>query len=136
MVHTDARFDEELVYFAPDFARPGDHREAISELVSWDVYRLQHGLCTVCGELLDSGGVVDLHEALVTKGQVQGWPKSWRIIIINRYNCTLVHRSCHEHGDRVSVWKHKCDLFGEEELIRWYTSLPFRKPLEELWKRI
>lgn len=122
------RFNEDFVYFPEGFPRPGADRKWVEEKLGWDLYSLQRGKCTSCNEPLEVGPI-DIHEALVTKGQVRGWPGPWKIIIINRYNCVLVHRACHEHGDRESVWVHKCELFGEDEIIKWYDSLPFRSPL-------
>lgn len=118
------RLFPDTVYVPTGFPRPcGDvNKEELRE----KLFELQKGLCIDCGKLLDKE-VVDIHEALVTKGNVQGWPKPWRIIIVNVYNCVLVHRSCHGHSDSELVWKHKCDLFGENEVRKWYDSLPFKK---------
>lgn len=124
------RFNEDFVYFPKGFPRPGDDPLQVKSDVFWKLRVYQDAKCTVCQEYLTNP--VDIHEALVTKGDIQGWPARWRIIIINPYNCVLVHRHCHAHGDRESTWKLKCEQFGEDEIIKWYESLPFRVPLRKL----
>ena len=64
--------------------------------------------CVVCEQRLS--GIVDVHECIVTKGDVQSWPDKWKeLLIFNIYNCTAIHRACHEHGDRQFWWNYKCE---------------------------
>lgn len=112
----------DTVYIPKGFPKPGDsvdYEDSVRFLI-----KLQKGLCPVCEGPLRS--ICDKHEGIVTKGDVQGWPKPWRVIIINPYNCVFVDRSCHKHGMKDFFWEYKCKLFGEEEIRRWYYSLPFR----------
>lgn len=82
--------------------------------------------CTVCGEYLAPDELMDVHEAIVTRGDVQGWPKRWRSIIFCLGNCVVVHRHCHGHSDREKTWVYKCSIYGKEEMQRWYDNLPFK----------
>ena len=100
-----------------------DDRMALAELLT----EMQEGKCPWCGLLLE--GTVDVHEAIVTKGQTTSWPESWKFLINNLYNCFVVHRQCHRHGFRQQWWDYKCEIFGREEMEKWYYSLPFKNPL-------
>ena len=116
------RIFPDTAYIPEGFPNPGDkvdYEESIRKLL-----KLQKNLCPVCQKLIC--GICDRHEGIVTKGDVQGWPKPWRIVIINPYNCVYVHRDCHQHGLRDFFWKHKCEIFGEDEMRKWYYSLPFK----------
>ena len=97
-----------------------DRDDLMDKLAWW-----QDQKCVVCGERLS--GIVDVHECIVTKGDVQSWPDSWKHpLIFNIYNCSSIHRACHEHGDRQVWWNYKCEQFGKEEMEKWYYNLPFR----------
>lgn len=98
---------------------PADRYELLTALAM-----LQRGVCTVCNERLT--GIIDVHECIVTKGDVQSWPNGWKFLINNLYNCVVVHRACHHHGDRQRWWNYKCKQFGKEEMERWYYNLPFK----------
>lgn len=115
------------VYFPPGFPYPGAGLNETRAILLWDLMREQKGLCVGCGKPIQSSGPISIHEAIVTRGDVQGWPRSWRVIIHNKYNCILVHQeSCHKHGDREKWWEYKISVYGEEEMKRWYYSLPFK----------
>lgn len=90
------------------------------------LYDLQSGKCAFCNEPLC--GICDVHECIVTKGDVQSWPDSWKFLINNLFNCVIAHRGCHQHGNREKWWEYKCAIFGEEEMSKWYYSLPFKSP--------
>ncbi len=100
-----------------------DDREALTEALIY----LQGGVCPECGE--DLIGMLNVHECIVTKGDVQSWPEPWKILINNLFNCVVVHQSnCHAHGNRQKWWEYKCAIFGEEEMSKWYYSLPLKNP--------
>ena len=90
------------------------------------LWKLQAGRCPVCLQMLDYSRLMDVHECIVTKGDVQSWPDSWKFLINNVYNCIVPHRECHRHGDRERWWGYKCIMFGKEEMEKWYYNLPFR----------
>lgn len=114
------------VYIPEGFPQPGAEYKKVQCDLAWDLEHLQDRKCFACGEPLLHGSMIDIHEAIVTKGDVQGWPNNWKIIIINKYNCVAVHRQCHQHGMREQAWKAKCELFGKEEMEKWYYSLPWK----------
>ena len=88
------------------------------------LFYLQDGKCPVCGEALV--GLLNIHECIVTKGDVQSWPESWKILINNLFNCVYIHQHCHQHGNRQEWWDYKCELFGKQEMEKWYYRLPFK----------
>ena len=60
--------------------------------------------CPICLKLIPISEIPPMHEALITRGDVQGHPLADRIM--NRYNCVLPHNRCHERiighgGDKV-----------------------------------
>ena len=112
------------VYIPEGFPEPGEVYSAVKPVLAQSLAIVQKQKCPVCDLALNT--IIDPHEGIVTKGDVQGWPKPWRIIIINIYNTVLVHRDCHRHGLREFFWEYKCELFGEDEIRKWYYSLPFK----------
>jgi len=97
-----------------------DTRDELREILTI----LQDWKCPVCQDGL--GGILDVHEGIVTKGDVQGWPDSWKFLINNIYNCSYIHRHCHRHGEKEFYWHIKCQMFGEDSIKRWYYNLPFK----------
>lgn len=116
----------------PDgFPHPRDNELTVKAVVWVKLLRLQEYHCPVCTHPLVEP--IDMHEALVSKGDVQGWPKSWKVIIFNIFNCVLIHRHCHEEWpSREEMWKYKCTLFKEDEIKKWYYSLPFKRKVQHL----
>ena len=105
----------------PDWA-PDVRVELFNELIA-----LQKGICPVCKKNLERYQLQDVYECIVTRGDAQGWPKTWHHLIFNLYNCVVVHQEgCHKHGHREFWWKYMCDLWGKEEMEKWYYNLPFR----------
>jgi len=102
-----------------------DDRDVLAALLA----HMQSYRCPVCGEPLYD--LTDIHEAIVTKGDVQSWPDSWKFLIFNLFNCIVVHRRCHKHGNRQHWWDYKCVIFGREEMSRWYYSLPFKTEIRK-----
>lgn len=54
-------------------------------------------LCAICGEP-PRGGALQMHESLITRGDVQG-NTELGYDIMTRYNCVLVHSDCHEYAN-------------------------------------
>ena len=98
-----------------------DSREDLGDIL--DI--LQNWVCPVCEEKLY--GIVDIHEGIVTKGDAQSWPDSWKFLINNIYNCSRIHRDCHRHGMKEFYWIIKCQMFGKEKMHTWYDNLPFKQ---------
>lgn len=110
--------------YIPDIDQwaPEDRDDLFNILAYYQDYE-----CLVCKEALYGAlNIVNVHECIVTKGDVQSWPDSWKFLINNLYNCVVVHQECHQHGNRQKWWEYKCAIFGEEEMSKWYYSLPFK----------
>ena len=80
----------------------------------------QNGKC-ICAERLD--GVTELHHALVTRADVT--KNGNRDLIHHSYNVILVHKECHHNLIRENCFKYLSHIYGHQELIKWYKSLPF-----------
>ena len=82
-----------------------------------------------CGEAFRA--MPHMHEALITRGDVQGWSPEHRVIIQTPYNCVLLCAACHHGFDgkstpsRERVLRHMRALYGSA-VDRWLASLPFR----------
>lgn len=72
-------------------------------------------------------GKVEMHEGIVTRAVV---PKNvhWHWMIYHPYNCFLLTPQEHrEHGhEREWALKRSYDLYGHENVIEWFESLPWK----------
>lgn len=84
-------------------------------------------MCEICYATY-SNAIFDIHEGIVSKGDVQGWPKKKRGLINHEYNCFVVCRDCHkEHKlSREDAWKLSCERYGEDAVREWYEGLPWK----------
>lgn len=101
--------------------RPGWRRDLKQQLLSRDT------TCQACGKELS--GAIDLHHAIITKGDIVGWPKRWKVLIDTPLNCFLLHHSCHIDGivpSREFFWKLSCEFYTEQVVTDWVVSLPFK----------
>jgi len=79
-------------------------------------------VCPICGEAIV--GVPDMHEAFVTKKNIQGCPPTVGDFINSRYNCVLVHPGkCHQTG-QTTEGRRKCaeqivHYEGRENVTAW-----------------
>lgn len=91
--------------------------------------QLWHELTTIRGYKCEKCGgsnlIFDLHEGIVSRGDVAGWPKEKRILIFHEYNCFIVCRDCHIF-DRQWFWDKSCERHGEKEVRKWYEGLPWK----------
>ena len=81
-------------------------------------YLNQSGLC-VCGYIGALGG--DLHHALVTRGDVQGWSKRW--LIHHSFNVVYVHTDCHANLKIEPCFNFLAELYGKTHIEAWLTSM-------------
>lgn len=125
MGNISTRLFPDTVYIPYGFPKPGANLKEVRANLYWDLMYEQKSICPVCKKAL-SCDIIDTHESLVTRGDVQGWPLPWRVIIHNIYNCVNVHRPCHDKVDPQAVWDYKCRLYGKKELLKWWRSLPFK----------
>ncbi len=91
--------------------------------------------CVCCGSwhrrLVDSYcsmDIFDLHEGIVSRGDVQGWSFEKRGLIFHEYNSFWLCRDCHQDHklSREAAWELSCEWYGEELVKEWYESLPWR----------
>lgn len=83
-----------------------------------------------------------LHEGMISRGEVQGWPKPRRVLIMTPINCVLI--SADENlglsgkypPAREEVYTEKCAFYGKELVDRWLWSLPFKVPPKWIPKKI
>lgn len=70
----------------------------------------------------------DVHEGIVTRGDVRGWSFEDRGLIFSEYNTTLLHHLCHlmNPPTRQYVWDIQVARYGEEKMRGWYEGLPFK----------
>ena len=83
-------------------------------------------ICMVCRK---SFGRFDLHHGIVSRRDVQGWPKLRRCLIDVEMNLIPLHHfPCHMNSppSREAVWKYQVEFYGRELLERWYYFLPWK----------
>ena len=92
-----------------------------------EVFEAQDWMCWVDG---CPRPAVHLHEALVTRGDVQGWSPELRQAIFHEYNviglCAYHHNTEHE-PKAFDVFLAKCEEHGQQQVVEWLESLPFVK---------
>lgn len=71
---------------------------------------------------------VDVHEGIVTKGDIRGWKLAQRTLIFTEYNCVLLDHQHHlsHPPSRQAMWDLQVSRYGEEVMKEWYFGLPFR----------
>jgi hypothetical protein len=94
------------------------------------------GPCWVTG--CDGHNISYMHEA-IRRGAVMGWPKPWRVIIQNPFNCVILcdlHHETHREPAPEEIADWMLDTYGNDYLL-WLESLPFksRHPLDGWMRR-
>lgn len=84
------------------------------------------GRCAVCGEALTDS--MEMHEVLLTKGDVQGAPAPVKSLINSRFNCVLVHPLCHpkaqhEHQAFMRCIQQLILYNGYEQVAAWLSNM-------------
>lgn len=78
--------------------------------------------CDICGE---PTSVPNMHEFLIRRGHV---PKKKQGCIWHKFNCVLIHQTCHERADGMK--EHFKELaierYGREAIEEWLAGLPLR----------
>lgn len=70
--------------------------------------------CPICRKGLNNGGV-EMHEALITRGDVQGLPFESQMQIYVPANITLVHPHCHQKAQ----WLKRGKRIAARDILRW-----------------
>jgi ribosomal protein L37AE/L43A len=85
--------------------------------------------CERCGQ---QGGVLDLDEALVTRGDMRGLSLEQRRLSFGEVNLAIVCADCNRtRHDREGAWARACGRYGEDVVRAWYASLRLRAPRAE-----
>jgi hypothetical protein len=94
-------------------------------------------ICPVCKHAIF--GAPDLHEAIITRGQVAGTGKARKDKIYSRYNCVLRHNTCPtgqshtpgigSHEDFDACLKQIIEFEGYEALLEWLASMEDTYPI-------
>lgn len=92
-------------------------------------------VCDQCGEPLRmfASGPIDMHESLVSKGDVMGWKKDLRGLINHEYNCHLLHRGCHQNYNNTLLAAIQIVRYGKVVIQEWVDSLPFKEQPDWSW---
>lgn len=96
-------------------------------LKTWLMFNEPHR-CPSCNDLLK---VPHMHEGIISRGDVMGWPKERRVLIHTPYNCVLICADCNLAGNgkyppsREAVFEFKVARYGDD-VYRWLRWLPFR----------
>lgn len=70
--------------------------------------------CPICRKSFATGGV-EMHEALITRGDVQGLPFEAQVQIFVPENVTLVHPHCHQKAQ----WLERGKRIVARDILRW-----------------
>lgn len=85
--------------------------------------------CMGCGKRLPP--IPHMHEGIISRRDVMGWPKRWRVLCITVYSCTLLHPDCNwglsgkSPPSREKVLRLKVHEYGVGVVV-WLRSLPFK----------
>ena len=111
-------------YLKPYFPKPGQ------SLPKWRtnvliprVIERENGVCWVedCWH-----NISDVHEGIITRGDVQGWANKYRILIHNPVNCIGLCKDCHRfYPERRDVLLWMVNEYGLW-VLDWYEKLPFK----------
>ena len=73
-----------------------------------------------------------MHEGIISRQDVRGWPKAWRVLIFSPYNAILLCRDCNlglsgkNPPARAQVLAEQVHIYGLG-VVRWLRSLPFKE---------
>lgn len=100
-------------------------RMRVKEHLDWVYTMIRPRICLVCREPFN---VWDMHEGIVTRGDVRGWPMIRQLLIMCALNCIPLHHTCHiDHPpQRGLVWEVQCEFYGEQPVREWYEELPWK----------
>lgn len=81
---------------------------------------------------------VDVHEGVVSRGMVQGWPIKQRLLVHSPLNTIALCKDCHKYTpDRKVVFDWMIQEYGKELVLWYFENLPFKvNPIEYLLKGI
>jgi len=86
--------------------------------------------CEICGNAVDA---LDLHEVIISRGDVRGNDELLRKVTESEYNVALVDKRC--HTDLADTdWGHRLltdrliDRYGSRAILSWITMLNLKAP--------
>ena len=122
---------------APFFPEVGADMATHRRMLKMDCLVRRDRCCRACGEPF-LGRIAHMHEGILSKRDVQGWPVEWRVLINTPYCCVLLCRDCNlglagKHPPpRARVLAEHVHMYGPG-VVRWLRSLPFKShPLRGL----
>lgn len=67
---------------------------------------------------------IDMHEGLVSRAEMMGWPKDLKLMMYNEFNCVLICHDCNINHPpkRETVFKEMRERYGAE-FVKWYESI-------------
>lgn len=100
-------------------------RPDLKEKLDWVFGNLRPRVCLICGKPF---GTFDLHEGILSRGDVRGWKGTKKLLIFSELNCIPLHHACHLYAppSRGTVWEYQMNFYGRELLNTWYTGLPWK----------
>ena len=125
---------------APFFPEVGADMAAHRERLKMDCLLQRDRCCRGCHEPF-LGRIAHMHEGILSRQNVRGWPREWRVLIMTPFNCILI---CGEANlglggksppPRARVLAEHVHMYGPG-VVRWLRSLPFKShPLRGLLKQ-
>ena len=82
-------------------------------------------VCMICGKSFSG---FDLHHGILSRRDVQGWPRLRRCLINVEMNLIPLHSVCHmdRPPSREAAWEYQMEFYGRDLLDQWYYHLPFK----------
>jgi len=80
--------------------------------------------CSGCKNSFRANQKLELHHALISREDVRGLSFEFYALIHHTYNCLLLHHECHLQLNRENSWRLLSEIYGQDNLVDWYESLP------------
>ena len=103
----------------------GTHRRDLKEHLHLTYGLVRPRICLACEKPFMA---FDMHEGIVSRNDVRGWPQRSRVLIFTEVNCIPLHHACNIDSPprRELAWQMQADFYGGEILRAWYEGLPWK----------
>ena len=69
----------------------------------------------------------DVHEGIITRGDVQGLKLPYRVLAHSPVNCIALCKAHHKYApEREVVYHWMCETYGKELVDWWFLTIPFK----------